>query len=866
MNYYCFITKSHFIFQDAMQYEKSHTSAEKRKLINLTLRHQSKFNEDEYTSKSYNEWLHNRRTTNLEKLHFIIGHGILRSELRDEIYCQLCKQLTNNPSKPSHARGWVLMSLCVGCFAPSDRFVNYLRAFIREGPPGYAPYCEGRLNRTFKNGSRTQPPSWLELQATKSKENIQLIVTFMDGNSRSIQADSATTSNELCKQLAQNLNLKDMYGFSLFITLFDKVLSLGSEGDHVMDAISQCEQYAKEQGEQERVAPWKLFFRKEIFTPWHNPADDPVATNLIYHQIIRGIKCGEYRCSNEGDIATLAAQQYFIENGPNMNSQHLHENIRNYIPTHFLQAGEKSLDNWEKKLAEAFNMSLSVQNKSSVLKATEDIVIYSKLSWPLLFSKFYEAIRISGPQFSKDNLIIAVNWTGIYMVDDQEQILAELSFMEILFVRFQKNIDTNSFNFTIKTVQKEEFVFNVPDAEELNSLVMYLIDGLKKRSLHVVATQDYKHPGEGPSFLALKRGDLINLKSGITGEILMTSTWAYGECSGKTGDFPTEYVHILPTLTQPPASIIAIFKKEGVFDITQKLDKPEMTTVQRIKLYTLAKYASENFRAGRRTTVTRGTSIQSVRRSSKEELWRHTNEPIQMPLLLKLQREEKLGKEACLAFMAILKYMGDLPAAKPKFSNEFTNQIFKGALTNDVLKDEIYCQIMRQLTYNRLQLSEERGWELMWLATGLCIPNQNLTKELIEFLKSRVNPVAAQCLQRLNRTQKVGQRKYPPHTIEVEAIQHRTLHIYHKIYFPNDSDEAFEINSMTKAKDLCEVIANRLELKGHEGFSLFVMITDKVFSIPEDACFFDFMHELIEWLKQSKPNWNTCKLAYYSNF
>lgn len=43
---------------------------------------------------------------------------------RDELYCQLCKQLTNNPSRNSTVRGWVLMALFAGSFCPSERVIS----------------------------------------------------------------------------------------------------------------------------------------------------------------------------------------------------------------------------------------------------------------------------------------------------------------------------------------------------------------------------------------------------------------------------------------------------------------------------------------------------------------------------------------------------------------------------------------------------------------------------------------------------------------------------------------------------------------------------------------------------------------------
>ncbi|KAJ7319927.1 hypothetical protein JRQ81_019438 [Phrynocephalus forsythii] len=564
----------------------------RHKLVSLTLKKKSKLTEevtkrlhDGESTVQGNSMLEDRPTSNLEKLHFIIGNGILRPALRDEIYCQICKQLTQNPSKSSHARGWILVSLCVGCFAPSEKFVKYLRNFINGGPPGYAPYCEERLRRTFANGTRTQPPSWLELQATKSKKPIMLPITFMDGTTKTLLTDSATTARELCNSLADKINLKDFFGFSLYIALFDKVSSLGSGSDHVMDAVSQCEQYAKEQGAQERNAPWRLFFRKEIFTPWHNPSEDSVATNLIYQQIVRGVKFGEYRCDK----------------------------------------------------------GIYTQKRTDPKKVKEEVVDFARFKWPLLFSRFYEAFKFSGPSLPKNDVIVAVNWTGVYFVDEQEQVLLELSFPEITAVSSRK---LQGQSFTLATIKGDEYTFTSNNAEDIRDLVVTFLEGLRKRSKFVVALQDNPNPtGEETGFLAFLKGDLVVLDQD-TGENVMNSGWANGvnERTKKKGDFPTDLVYVLPTVTMPPPEIVRQ-------DVIRTAQLVMSDSEERTKPYTLEEFSYDYFRPPPKHTLSR---VMITKNRGKDKMWSYTREPIKQPLLKKILGSEELSQEACMAFIDIL--------------------------------------------------------------------------------------------------------------------------------------------------------------------------------------------------------------------
>lgn len=60
-------------------------------------------------------------------------------------------------------------------------------------------------------------------QAAQSKKPIGVRVALLDGRSVNLHLDSASTSAEVCQVLADKINLRDTYGFSLYISLFDKV-------------------------------------------------------------------------------------------------------------------------------------------------------------------------------------------------------------------------------------------------------------------------------------------------------------------------------------------------------------------------------------------------------------------------------------------------------------------------------------------------------------------------------------------------------------------------------------------------------------------------------------------------------------------
>ncbi|GMR32812.1 hypothetical protein PMAYCL1PPCAC_03007, partial [Pristionchus mayeri] len=842
-----------------------------KKLISMTLKKSSKLrafetasmnSEAGETSVSAAVLADTAPMSSLDKLHFIIGVGILRPELRDEVYCQLCKQLSGNPSKLSTARGWILLSLCVGCFAPSQRLLRYLLHFIRSrGPAGYSEYVEDRLMRTIKNGTRKQPPSYVELQANKAKKPIVLAVTLMDGTVRTIHADSASTADEICATIAEKISLQDRFGFSLYIALFDKVSSLGSGTDHVLDAVSQCEQYAKEQGKSERSAPWRIFFRKEIFSPWHDPKEDPVSTTLIYEQVARGIRYGEYRCDKDEDLALLCAQQYRIHED-SMDVKKLEEMLTRLLPDFEINNNSHAMERWMQLVMNAYRKKFSSPSDSlvSTQSIKEEVVSFAKYKWPLLFSRFYEATKVGGPTLPRNEVIIAVNWTGVYVVDDTEEILVEFSFPEIAEVLTSSNgISASGFSdtFSLSTIGGEEYNFQSTNADDVRELIADFLQGLKRRSRYLVGVKGQK---EEDGLLEIERGDLLVLAKGFNGEMLLTQPEVRGENTrtGLQGVIRSESVYVLPTMTRPNAAAMDMFPRDWL-EIPRNISTSNgkemrsalapLTNFQ--SPYTLERFAAEHFNQPQSSASPPSgwTKTLTLRRRDDVivERWRYSREPIRIPLLRKLVDRPEPSSEGIVAYSNIMKYMGDLPSRRSRVGTELTDGVFLPPLKYEVLRDEVYCQLMKQLTGNPSIISEERGWELLWLASGVIAPSTTVYKELTHFLRSRPHPLSVDCLHRCAKLMKIGSRKFPPHHVEVDAIQRKATQIYHKVFFPDQSEDAIEVSSCARASDLIHKISTRLGLKSSEGFSLFIKFTDKVLSMPETDFFFDFIRQLSNW-------------------
>eukprot|EP00475_Leptophrys_vorax_P006579 TRINITY_DN14090_c0_g1_i1.p1 TRINITY_DN14090_c0_g1~~TRINITY_DN14090_c0_g1_i1.p1 ORF type:complete len:424 (-),score=122.16 TRINITY_DN14090_c0_g1_i1:99-1370(-) len=131
----------------------------------------------------------------------IQSKGIRHPELRDEIYCQLVKQLTFNENAASKEKGWRLLHLCLDTFPPGQDLENYLEMWIRKNAS--EPEITLHKLHSAMNGSLSPV-----LQTTSSSSGLQHNAPSSP-NSKSGTAFSFNNSSSSAAAVDEELKLPD---------------------------------------------------------------------------------------------------------------------------------------------------------------------------------------------------------------------------------------------------------------------------------------------------------------------------------------------------------------------------------------------------------------------------------------------------------------------------------------------------------------------------------------------------------------------------------------------------------------------------------------------------------------------------------
>ncbi|KAF7637838.1 Unconventional myosin heavy chain 6 [Meloidogyne graminicola] len=761
-----------------------------------------------------------------EKIKFIISVGIYRPSLRDEIYSQICKQINYNPSFDSSFRCWILLAICSSSFSPTSKLIPYLINFINLNSPNILlkNFINKQLNKTIKYGSRREPCLKAEFAFICSinnnlNNNSKLFIQINLPNEQiiDIPIHSQITISNVFQLLIEKICLKEFFGFGLFISIGKQnIRSLVIGDERLLDVLSLIE----EQNNDNNIN-WKLYLRKELFLPLENDSDE-LAIELCYQQIIKGIKFGEYKCYKEEDLALLAAQQYFILNNKKskeIDICELEDNLYEYLPLNVLKQNEDenlSLKNieeiekeecqkWVQLILHAYRKKILNNNNNNndliqypnIKQIKYSIIKFASLQWPLNFSRFFELYKFSGPPLPVNQITIAVNSQGIIL------------------------LDSNNYN-KQNNQEKQQILFKIEFIELLN-----------------IGYGKSKHEGADAIFINLLNGDRYTFQSSLAKELS----------------------YLLTNILQSDLLILSSpYFNNLNNNNNNELELNFIENVENNRTKIKGKVPFNFIHILAYGNITSNVFGAYTLNGNKEpELWRHSFEPLRGPLLKRINElgNEIIIKESLISYSFILKYMGDCISNPPQqFYLEHTDYIFTPPIKYEILRDEIYCQLMKQLTDNPNPLSEERGWELMWLCIGLFPPSKFLCHEVEHFLRTRFVPMATDCSMRLQKALNHCNSDYcrlsPPHQVELEAIQYRQTQIYHKFYLPDGTQETIEVESWTRAKDFSKKIANRLGLLNSlKGFGLFIKLGEKVVCMPEQEYFFDFINQIQDWARKN---------------
>ncbi|KAM3592840.1 uncharacterized protein V6R79_026436 [Siganus canaliculatus] len=477
-----------------------------------------------------------------------------------------------------------------------------------------------------------------------------------------------------------------------------------------------------------------------------------------------------------------------------------------------------------KDLLANFNVGTSISTiQNDNMK--KRIVIAARDNWENYFTRLFPVRAESG-----NAEVLGVSHRGIRLLKVVKasginpkhlHLLRGYSYAELLSVELQ------SADKVEMELKNENLLLHSSRAPQIAAMIQLFLQEIVKNSGHVIALKSYVT--DDKSLLSFSKGDIIKLQP-MEG---LQQGWLFGSMGGRSGLFPEN-------LTQPSAAPdyhgihierrderrksmratqVSSTKGTSQGPISRKQDphQPKRTgsalSSAQSSVYDLgmpspiAEFAIKFFRMGSGGLPSGGRNF--------SELVEHTKMPIKESLIL--YSDSELSDQAVQSFMKLLQFMGDAPMKKKDTQLDCLSKILLLGKGNERLRDEIYCQIFKQVTNNPTKSSSMLGWQLFSLVTGFFPCSPTLQPYALQHLQDNsLDPqhpfqeLVSMCQDNLQRSLSFGGRRNIPSRGEMQAILASDSTRQIPIQLPGGMDIPMVIHSFSVAQDVLTMVCNKM--------------------------------------------------------
>jgi hypothetical protein len=246
------------------------------------------------------------------------------------------------------------------------------------------------------------------------------------------------------------------------------------------------------------------------------------------------------------------------------------------------------------------------------------------------------------------------------------------------------------------------------------------------------------------------------------------------------------------------------------FVLMDYIKDDESSTAELIKLsegHSMEDYGAKYFNLDRKGIFGKKSTIEKVL-GWKDELIKTSLKSL----------TPELTAQAIQLYRNVTGFMGDRSSGKPPL--EHATKILKNMMmAPEELRDEVFCQVIKQTRGNPSPENEEKGWALLLLCLTSFAPSQSLMLPMMSHCATALNnprkqiaQLSTMCLHYIPKMCKFGFRRETPSRMELEAVSRADVCSI-KVQFVDEKYVQVPVTSWTTVSELSKILCKRIGIQ-----------------------------------------------------